>query len=173
MRKSLAARDWPSGKDKHLSSRSVFLATWAFLFLSVSWARANQPSRIEGGGTTILVGGTGSPNFVPVTTMLGIQWDGDKGSFDCLALAPSHRAGFAGSGTFDTNIMYVTGEIRSVSFDKNVVTMTGTADCTGLGAGIGVPFTATAERGGPGARITLKVSGLSFEETLISGRISF
>ena len=128
---------------------------------------------ILGAGTTMVAGGSGSPSFVPVITMIGIQWDGTKGTFDCLALAPSHTAGSANSGNFDSNIMYVTGQIHAVTFSGDIATITGDADCTGLGAGIGVPFVATVQRGGPGARIVLMVSGLTFTETMFNGQIIF
>lgn len=128
---------------------------------------------ILGAGTTMVAGGSGSPSFVPVITMIGIQWDGTKGTFDCLALAPSHTAPASQSGAFDSNIMYVTGEIENVTFNGDTATLTGTANCTGLGAGLGVPFVATVQRGGPGARIVLVVSGLTFTETMFNGQIVF
>jgi hypothetical protein len=136
-------------------------------------AQAKIARTIDGGGTTFVAGGTGSPGFVPVTTMIGIHWDGTTGTFDCLALAPSNSAGTAGSGNFETNIMYVTGTIKTVTFKGDIATITGDANCTGLGAGLGVPFTATAERGGPGVRIVLQVSGLTFTETMVNGSVSF
>jgi hypothetical protein len=128
---------------------------------------------IQGAGNTFVAGGTGSPGFVPVVTKLGIFWDGTHGTLDCLALAPSHSAGSSQSGNFDTNIMYVTAEITSVVFHGNTAILTGTANCTGLGAGTGVPFTATVTSGGPGTRVVLVVSGLTFVETLLDGQIVF
>ena len=136
-------------------------------------AKTAKVTTIQAAGITVLAGGTGPPNFVPVETLLAVNWDGTAGTFDCLALAPSHTASTSGSGDFDTNIMYVDGTITSVTISGDTAILNGTSDCTGLGAGLGVPFTATVQRGGPGARITLKVSGLSFTETMLNGQISF
>ena len=136
-------------------------------------AHAEKVRTIQAAGETFVAGGTGSPSFVPVITKLGIYWDGKAGTLDCLALAPSHTAGSAGSGNFDSNIMYVTGTIHSVTFKGNTAVIEGNADCTGLGAGLGVPFIMTIQSGGPGARAVLQVSGLTFTETLISGQFSF
>jgi hypothetical protein len=153
--------------------KGLLIAALVAMIFPLATANAAKPRIIQGAGTTMVAGGTGSPNYIPVITMLGIQWNGTTGTLDCLALAPSHAAGSSGSGSFDDNIMYVTAVIETVSFSGDTVTMTGTANCTGLGAGNGVPFTAVAQRGGPGARMTLKVSGLTFVETLIAGNISF
>jgi hypothetical protein len=49
----------------------------------------------------------------------------------------------------------------------------GTATVTGLGAGTDRPFTATVTRGGPGATLLLKVSGLTFDEIVLDGQITF
>jgi hypothetical protein len=68
---------------------------------------------------------------------------------------------------------YVTGPITAVEIRGALAVLTGTATVTGLGAGTNLPFTATAERGGSGARFVLTVSGLTFEETLLEGAISF
>jgi len=54
-----------------------------------------------------------------------------------------------------------------------VAVLTGSADVTGLGAGTNLPFTATAERGGPGTTFVLTISGLTFHETILEGEISF
>jgi hypothetical protein len=150
-----------------------FVVAMLLTILVAPLAQAKKPKTIEGAGITIVTGGTGSPSYAPVTTMIGIHWDGTAGTFDCLALAPNSAAGSSGSGLFENNIMYVTGTISSVTFKGDIATITGDANCTGLGAGLGVPFTATAERGGPGVRIVLQVSALTFTETLISGAVSF
>ena len=54
--------------------------------------------RIEGGATTMVEGGTGAPDFVPVLTKLAFHWDGKSGNLECLALAPSDPAGDPGGG---------------------------------------------------------------------------
>jgi hypothetical protein len=38
---------------------------------------------------------------------------------------------------------------------------------------VAVPFTATAEAGGPGARLVLTISGLVFDEIVLEGAIKF
>ena len=67
----------------------------------------------------------------------------------------------------------VTGEITSVEIRGDIATLKGLATVTGLGAGSDLPFTAVAERGGPGARFVLTVSGLTFEEIPAGGGITF
>jgi hypothetical protein len=128
---------------------------------------------VKGGATTTVAGGTGAPSFTPVITKLTFHWRDGQGHFECLALAPSAAAGKPGSGNFDTNVMYVTGTITSVQIDESVAVLTGSATVTGLGAGTHVPFTATAERGGPGTTFVLTISGLTFNETILEGQISF
>jgi len=108
-----------------------------------------------------------------VITKFGFHWRDGEGKFECLALIPSPPAGTAGSGNFDKNIMYVTGKILSTEVHGAVATLKGIATVTGLGAGINLPFTATAEPGGPGARMVLVVSGLTFDEIINEGAISF
>src|SRR5215831_16840771 len=107
---------------------------------------------LHAGGTTLVTGGTGAPSFVPVTTKFGVHWRNGEGRLECLALAPSAPAGTPGSGNFDTNVMYVTGPITSVEIRGATAVVKGSATVTGLGAGSNLPFTATAERGGPGTR---------------------
>jgi hypothetical protein len=128
---------------------------------------------VKGGATTTVAGGTGAPSFTPVITKLTFHWRDGQGHFECLALAPSATAGKPGSGNFDTNVMYVTGAITSVQINGSVAVLLGSATVTGLGAGTNVPFTATAERGGPGATFVLNISGLTFDETILEGQISF
>jgi uncharacterized protein with beta-barrel porin domain len=128
---------------------------------------------VRGAGTTIVTGGTGAPSFDPVLTKFGFHWRDGQGRLECVALAPSAPAGSPASGNFDTNVMYVTGEITSVAIQGSIATLKGLATVTGLGAGSNVPFTALAERGGPGARFVLTVSGLTFEEILLEGGITF
>jgi hypothetical protein len=150
--------------------RKILLAGTVALF-AVGSAQVRADSVIQGGGTTIVTGG--GPGLAPVITKFGIHWRGGEGKFECLALAPSHKAGTPGSGDFNTNIMYVTGKILSAEINGTVATLKGTATVTGLGAGTNLPFTATAEPGGPGARMILVVSGLTFDEILNEGAISF
>jgi hypothetical protein len=126
----------------------------------------------EGGGTTIIQGGTGAPGFVPVLTKLGFHAEqtsaGVTGSFECLALAPEAPTG-AHSGQFTVNAMYVTGRVSGATAEGDTATLTGTADVTGLGAGSNLSFTFVARRGGPGATFVLTISGLTFHEVLLEG----
>jgi hypothetical protein len=69
--------------------------------------------------------------------------------------------------------MYVTGAITAVEINGSTAVLTGSATVTGLGAGANLPFTATAERGGPGTTFVLTISGLTFHETILEGQISF
>lgn len=128
---------------------------------------------VQGAGTSILTGGTGGPGTAPVITKLGINFENGSGRFDCLALSPTPSAGTKGSGIFDNNIMYVTGPITGATIEGNTVTLTGTATVTGVGVGTNKRFTVTADRGGPGAKVVLSVSGLTFVETLLEGSITF
>jgi hypothetical protein len=128
---------------------------------------------IHGAGTTMVEGGTGPPSFTPILTKVAFHSSKSVGSFECLALAPNAKAGSPGSGNFDTNIMYVTGEITSAEIDGHTAVLKGSATVTGAGAGSDRPFTATVTRGGPGATLVLEVSGLTFKEILLQGRFSF
>jgi|Tabmets5t2r1_1033131.scaffolds.fasta_scaffold00619_2 hypothetical protein len=128
---------------------------------------------IRGAGTTMVEGGTGPPSFTPIVTKVAFHWSKSAGSFECLALAPSADAGAPGSGNFDTNIMYVTGEIASAEISGRTAVLKGSATVTGAGAGSNRPFTATVTRGGPGATLVLEVSGLTFKEIMLQGQFSF
>jgi hypothetical protein len=140
---------------------------------ALAWGE-DEGRTVKGGATTIIAGGTGAPSFVPVITKLAFHWRDGQGHFECLALAPtSAAAGAPGSGNFDTNVMYVTGAITGVQINGSVAVLTGSAKVTGLGAGTDVPFTATAERGGPGTGFVLTISGFTFNETILEGDISF
>jgi len=134
-------------------------------------ADSDHSKVIQGGGTTIVTGG--GPGLAPVITKFGFHWRDGEGKFECLALIPTPAAGTAGSGNFDKNIMYVTGEILSADVRGPVATLKGIATVTGLGAGTNLPFAVTAEPGGPGARMILVVSGLTFDEIVNEGGISF
>src|SRR5215469_4577805 len=100
----------------------------------------------------------------------GYQHPDRRGAFNCSG---HHQAGTEGSGNFDYNIMYVTGPITAASVEGATVVLTGTATVTGLGAGTNKRFTVTADRGGPGAKVVLLVSGQTFVETLLEGSITF
>ena len=152
--------------------RSLLLSLALLLAAGTSQVRADGDKVIQGGGTTYVTGGSGTPP-APVTTKLAFHWRDGEGKFECLALIPSEPAGQAGSGNFDTNAMYVTGKITSAEIQGARAKLMGTATVTGLGAGTNVPFTAVAEAGGPGARLTLTVSGLIFDEVVIEGAIKF
>jgi hypothetical protein len=129
-------------------------------------------SSISGAGTSLIESGTGAPSFHPVETTFAFHWSNGQGHFECLALTPSAVPGSAGSGTFNTNVMYVTGPITSVSVEGTTAVFRGTASVTGLGAGSNVPFMATARAGGPGTTLVLVISGLTFREIVLAGQIT-
>jgi len=158
-----------------MNHKRLLLALFVLLLIdtSSSWGRdsGNEGITVYGAGTSILTGG--GPGTTPVITKLGINFENGSGHFDCLALMPTPAAGTEGSGNFDNNIMYVTGPITSASLQGGAVVLTGTATVTGVGVGTNKPFTVTADRGGPGAKVVLVVSGLTFVETLLEGSITF
>jgi hypothetical protein len=132
----------------------------------------------RGAGTTIIEGGTGkSGGFLPVETTIAFHAErtsgsGIAGDFECLARTPETPAG-SGSGRFTVNVMYVTGQIKTVVLSGESATLSGTADITGLGAGVNVPFTLVVTRGGPGAIAQLTTNGtpeLVFHEILLQGK---
>lgn len=129
-------------------------------------------SSVSGAGTSLIEGGTGTPSFHPVETTFAFHWSNGQGHFECLALTPSAPPGSAGSGNFDTNVMYVTGPITSVSVEGTTAVFKGTASVTGLGAGSNLPFVATARVGGPGTTLVLLISGLTFHEIVLAGQIT-
>ncbi len=145
----------------------AFLASTTFVFAD------DKGNLIQGAGTSLVTGGTGAPSFVPVMTKFAVHWRDGQGRLECLALAPSVAAGTPGSGNFDKNVMYVTGPITAVAIHGQIATLKGIATVTGIGAGSNLPFTAVAERGGPGARFILTVSGLTFDEVILEGQIDF
>jgi hypothetical protein len=77
-----------------------------------------------------------------------------------------------GSGDFTVNVMYVTGKVTGLQVTGHTATFHGTATVTGMGGGRNLPFTVHVTAGGPGATITLDVSGLTFHEILVDGQIS-
>jgi hypothetical protein len=128
----------------------------------------------RGAGTTIIHGGTGAPNFVPVITTIAFHAErsgaGFTGEFECLALAPEPATG-PGSGQFTENAMYVAGKVTGASVQGDTATLTGVADITGLGAGTNVAFTFVVHKGGPGSPAVLTVNSLTFpfHEILVQG----
>jgi hypothetical protein len=128
---------------------------------------------IQGAGTTMVERGSGPPSFEPLLTKVAFHWEGESGWFECLALAPGAKAGTKGSGSFNTNVMYVTGPITSEEVHGRTAVLKGSATVTGVGAGSNQPFTATVRRGGPGATLVLEVSGLTFKEILLDGEFGF
>jgi hypothetical protein len=128
----------------------------------------------RGGGTTIIHGGTGSPDFIPVITTVAFHAErsngGVTGEFNCLAFTPEATTG-PHSGQFTVNAMYVVGKITGASVNQDTATLTGVSNITGLGAGANVPFTFVVRRGGPGAGAILTVNSLafSFNEILVQG----
>jgi len=158
-----------------MNHKRLVLALFVLLLIDpfLLWGSDNGSDGITvyGAGTSILTGG--GPGTTPVITKLGINFENGSGHFDCLALMPTPPAGMQGSGNFDNNIMYVTGPITSASVQGRTAVLTGTATVTGVGAGTNKPFTVTADSGGPGARVVLVVSGLTFVETLLEGSITF
>ena len=126
----------------------------------------------RGAGVSILEGGTGAPDYLPVFTNVAFHTelvDGViTGDFECLALGPRKNAGES-SGEFTSNVMYVTGNVESAVGDT--IRLTGNSDCTGIGAGSNVPFTAEIRKGGPGATVVLRAGNppQTFREILTSG----
>src|SRR6266849_4172429 len=135
----------------------------------------NDNGIARGAGTTIIHGGTGAPNFVPVITTIAFHAErsgaGVTGEFDCLALAPREPGTGQGSGQFTENAMYVAGKVTGASVHEDTATLTGTADITGLGAGTNVPFTFVVHKGGPGSAAVLTVNSFPFpfHEILVQG----
>jgi len=128
----------------------------------------------RGAGVSILEGGTGAPDYLPVFTNVAFHAelvDGViTGDFECLALGPRKNAGES-SGEFTSNVMYVTGNVESAVVLGDTIRLTGNSDCTGIGAGSNVPFTAEIRKGGPGATVVLRAGNppQTFREILTSG----
>jgi hypothetical protein len=167
-------------KEEDMRKRAIPVGIIALTLVASAavWAGSAQGDdderlRIRGAGTSIVEGGTGAPDFVPVITKFGFHWNGKSGDLECLALAPSAPADDPGSGNFDVNAMYVTGPITSARRQGSTVEFEGTATVTGIGAGTDVPFVGVATRGGPGTTFVLDVSGLTFKEIILEGQISF
>jgi hypothetical protein len=167
----------------------TLLCTAAIVALLVPLDAA-RAQLVSGGGETIVTGGAGFPP-VPVKTNFGFAIDTTPdgkvtGTFDCFALLP-HRATGNKSGLFTDNFMYVTGQITSLEvLSDDKIVFGGKATVTGLGAGLDLPFDCDVSSGpdpgeggqgvgitsgGPGATMTLRVSGLTFNEVLTAGAI--
>jgi len=151
---------------------TLLVGSGLYWVVSVQAQSKEGTSSIAGAGTSLIEGGTGAPSFHPVETTFAFHWSNGQGHFECLALTPSTPPGAAGSGNFNTNAMYVTGPITSVSVGGTTAVFKGTASVTGLGAGSNVPFTATAVAGGPGTTLVLVISGLTFNEIVLAGQIT-
>ena len=148
---------------------SVYLTTaaWAGGGAGHGWVA------VAGGGVSVVEGGTGGSTPAPVITNFACHAAGSGGDFECLALTPSAASGNPGSGTFDKNVMYVTGHVSSVTLaSDSTAILTGTATVVGIGAGTGKSFTVTVTKGGPGATLDLQVSGTTFDETVQSGQMT-
>jgi hypothetical protein len=163
----------PGREEIMLYYKTLTIAFSLLFFANVPslWAGGGGGISVQGGGTSIVTGG--GPGTTPIITKLGISFENGSGNFDCLALMPTPPAGTQGSGIFDKNIMYVTGPITGANVQGQTVVLTGTATVAGVGAGTNKPFTVTADRGGPGTKVVLVVSGLTFVETLLEGSITF
>jgi hypothetical protein len=158
-----------------LTTLTLGIALAAFFWPRLASGNESDDKTIaRGGGTTIIHGGTGSPDFVPVITTIAFHatrnGNNVTGSFECLAEAPEAGTG-SKSAQFTVNAMYVTGQITGASIHGDTATLTGTSIITGLGAGSNVPFTFVVQRGGPGATSVLTVNSLSspFNEILVQG----
>ena len=136
--------------------------------------RADSKEEIiaQGGGTTIIEGGTGGTTPVPVLTTVAfhVRRAGKTvtGAFECLARAPESSNG-SHSAQFTVNAMYVTGVVTDVTVSGDEAVLQGVATITGLGAGSNVPFTFSVRNGGPGTPAVLTTGGLTFKETLVEG----
>ena len=128
----------------------------------------------RGAGATMLEGGSGPPDFMPVLTKVAFHAelvDGVvTGAFECLALAPKEAKGQA-SGDFSQNVMYVTGTVDTATVEGDSIRLTGNSECTGIGAGSSVPFSVVIRKGGPGATVVLRggTPPQVFREILLDG----
>jgi hypothetical protein len=165
-----------SFKRKWIVGASAILLGLALCWglLAQSGSPSNPEVLVRGAGTTVLEGGTGSPDFVPVMTQIAFhveRIDGAIiGNFECLALAPPASSG-PSSGAFTTNVMYVTGTVQGLAIEGDTIRISGGSDCTGLGAGSNVPFSCVIKKGGPGATVVLTAGANQqvFRETLLNG----
>jgi hypothetical protein len=162
--------------SKRLILTLWMLAATTFCVYAEADAESHSATIARGGGTTIIQGGTGKEKgSIPVLTTIAFhaerKGNAVTGDFECLARAPEKATG-AGSAQFTVNAMYVSGQITGATTNGDTVTLSGTADITGLGAGTGVPFTLAFKKGGPGAAAVLTTEGtpaLVFNEILLEG----
>src|SRR3979411_1750467 len=113
-------------------------------------AEGTSHAQVSGAGRTIIEGGTGGSSPLPVFAVPAFHANAQGGDFECMALAPAAVTG-DGSGRFEVNAMYVTGNVTSVTVSGHTAVLHGTAPGIGLGAGRTPPFTAA---GGAGAAAT-------------------
>jgi hypothetical protein len=176
LRQLLSGRSGPSRLDPLWARLRLGGTLIAFAVIAsasgpvAAGAESNSHLQVAGAGRTIIEGGTGGSSPLPVFTVLAFHATAQGGDFECLALAPAAATG-DGSGRFEVNAMYVTGTVKSVAVNGNTAVLHGTATVTGIGAGHNVPFIATVRAGGPGATVTLEISGLTFHEILLEGQI--
>ncbi len=116
-------------RERRFTLLLLFLMVTAVVILAVTFASpllaGQQPDAAtiaEGGGTTIIQGGTGAPGFVPVLTKLGFHAEqtgaGVSGGFQCLALAPEAPTG-SHSGLFTVNAKMFFA-LSNVIFDASI-----------------------------------------------------
>ena len=170
-RTSNVSSRWTAGSMAGLGVLTMMLAP------SVGSADSQSATIARGAGTTIIQGGSGGTQPLPVLTTLAFHAEQSNGTvtgdFECMARVPPSATG-AGSGQFTVNAMYVTGPITGATVAGDTATLTGTATITGLGAGTNVPFKIVVQRGGPGATAVLTTEGtpqLVFHEILLEGAI--
>ena len=87
------------------------------------------------------------------------------------SLRSQTTAASSASGDFSQNVMYVTGTVDSAVVEGETIRLTGNSECTGIGVGSNLPFTATIRKGGPGATLILRGGNPPqiFREILLDG----
>jgi hypothetical protein len=168
LRRWLSQRWWLPALALVACAIVAVIASPAFASPAANQGAHQADHAAAGAGRTIIEGGTGGGTPVPVTTTVAFHATAQGGDFECLALAPASPS----SGQFTMNAMYVTGAVTSLEVSGHTATLHGSAKVTGLGAGSNLPFTAQVSAGGPGATVTLTVSGMTFHEILLEGSIS-
>jgi len=93
---------------------ALLLAAAAVLQASPAASAPLAAHRAAGAGHTIIEGGTGGSDPVPVSTPVAFRVTASGGDFECLALAPPQPTG-PGSGAFTSNVMDGTGTVTSLS----------------------------------------------------------
>lgn len=159
---------------RSLVALGVLVLASAACWLALGQSQPSVRTLARGAGTTLLEGGSGPPDYMPVFTKVAFHVeivDGVvTGAFECLALGPSSVKG-AGSGNFSDNIMYVTGAVETARAEGDTIRISGNSECTGIGAGSNVPYEAVIQKGGPGATIWLRAGTPPqvFKEILVEG----